>query len=201
MSSPEAFRQRVFRLRRAAEQLLMVVDDQIASAQDNIQYMMDEEKRILRELQRLEQERQTALKRAERVEVPPGVFPPIAPERPPTFEELARIGAAYRVTFRQLFPPGPEAERAVVLPGLEYLEREVIPRIMNLQQRLQQLRAERAREEQFLQRLLRMRMVLRNILTRSILTPEQLVAAENAVANIQAELQSFAVVIPRRLRV
>jgi len=201
MSSPEAFRQRVFRLRRVAQQLLAVVEDQIAGAQDRIQYMMDEERRAVQELQRLEQERQMALRRTERVEVPPGVFPPVAPERPPTFEELARIGAAYRVTYRQLFPPGPEAERAVVLPGLEYLEREVIPRIMNLQQRLQQLRAERAREEQFLQRLLRMRMVLRNILTRSILTLEQLAAAENAVANIAVELRSSAVVLPRRLRI
>ena len=201
MSSPAAFRQRVFRLRRVAEQLLAIVDDQIAGAQDRIQYTMDEERRVVQELQRLMQERQMALRRAERVEVPPGVFPPVAPERPPTFEELARIGAAYRVTFRQLFPPGREAERAVVLPGLEYLEREVIPRIMNLQQRLQQLRAERAREEQFLQRLLRMRLVLRNILTRSFLSLEDLAAAENAVANIQAELRSLAVVMPGRLRI
>jgi len=199
--SSSAFRQRVFRLRRVAEQLLAIVDDQIAGAQDRIQYTMDEERRVVQELQRLELERQMALRRAERVEVPPGVFPPVAPERPPTFEELARIGAAYRVTFRQLFPPGREAERAVVLPGLEYMEREVIPRIMNLQQRLQQLRAERAREEQFLQRLLRMRMILRNILTRSFLSLEDLMAAENAVANIQAELQSFAVVMPWRLRI
>jgi len=199
--SSSAFRQRVFRLRRVAEQLLAIVDDQIAGAQDRIQYMMDEERRGVQELQRLMQERQMALRRAERVEVPPGVFPPVAPERPPTFEELARIGAAYRVTFRQLFPPGREAERAVVLPGLEYMEREVIPRIMNLQQRLQQLRAERAREEQFLQRLLRMRMILRNILTRSFLSLEDLMAAESAVTNIQAELQSFAVVMPRRLRI
>ena len=201
MSSPAAFRQRVFRLRRVAEQLLVIVDDQIAGAQDRIQYTMDEERRVVQELQRLELERQMALRRAERVEVPPGVFPPVAPERPPTFEELARIGAAYRVTFRQLFPPGREAERAVVLPGLEYMEREVIPRIMNLQQRLQQLRAERAREEQFLQRLLRMRMILRNILTRSFLSLEDLMAAESAVTNIQAELQSFAVVMPWRLRI
>jgi cell division protein FtsB len=201
MSSPVAFRQRVFRLRRIAEQLLAIVDDQIAGAQDRIQYMMDEERRVVQELRRLEQERQMALRRAERVEVPPGVFPPVAPERPPTFEELARIGTAYRVTFRQLFPPGPEVERAMVFPGLEYLEREVIPRIINLQQKLQQLRAERAREEQFLQRLLRMRMVLRNILTRSFLSFEDLVAAENVVANIQVELRSLAVVIPGRLRI
>jgi hypothetical protein len=43
-------------------------------------------------------------------------------------------------------------------------------------------------------------MVLRNILTRSFLSLEDLAAAENAVANIQAELRSLAVVIPGRLR-